>query len=434
MGRSGRGLLQRHIEYRPLPSQKAFHSSTARFKGYSGPIGSGKSLALCQEAIRAAYVNPGRIGLLGAPTFPMLRDATQATLLDILERSGLPYQMYKAENTVELEDCCSRILLRAVDDFERLRGTNLAWFGLDELTYTPEAAWLRLEGRLRDPQATRLCGFGVWTPKGFDWVHRRFISDRPAGYDVIIAKAFENTPLLKQVPDFYRRLEGSYDPMFYRQEVLGEYVNVAGGLVYHAFQTEVHVTDVTTELSRPVLWALDFNVDPMSSVVAQIIGGRIRVIDEIVLRRSTTADACRCFCDRYGNHPAGIIVYGDASGRHQQTTGSSDYQIIADFFAAERIQVEQRVPRANPSVRDRVTLVNSKLRTASGQTLLVLDRKCRELIRDFEQVSYIENTTEIDKTKDRSRTHLTDALGYLIWQECHNSSPVGERCEPLLWF
>ena len=48
-----------------------------------------------------------------------------------------------------------------MDDFERLRGTNLAWFGLDELTYTAEEAWLRLEGRLRDPRASRLvriCG------------------------------------------------------------------------------------------------------------------------------------------------------------------------------------------------------------------------------------------------------------------------------------
>ncbi len=55
----------------------------------------------------------------------------------------------------------SRILLRAVDEFERLRGTNLAWFGLDELTYTMEGARLRLEGRLRDPQggaALRICG------------------------------------------------------------------------------------------------------------------------------------------------------------------------------------------------------------------------------------------------------------------------------------
>ena len=49
-------------------------------------------------------------------------------------------------------------------------GSNLAWFGVDEMTYTQEGAWIRLEARLRDPEAKRLCGFGAWTPKGFDWV------------------------------------------------------------------------------------------------------------------------------------------------------------------------------------------------------------------------------------------------------------------------
>ena len=58
---------------------------------------------------------------------------------------------------------------------------------LDELTYAPEAAWLRLEGRLRDPKATRLCGFAVWTPKGYDWVYQRFISEPKAGTTVIQA-------------------------------------------------------------------------------------------------------------------------------------------------------------------------------------------------------------------------------------------------------
>ncbi len=79
MGRTGR-IEYRDISYDPLPSQKKFHALENRFKGFSGPIGSGKSQALCQEAIRMSYMNPGRLGLLGAPTYPMLRDATQAAL------------------------------------------------------------------------------------------------------------------------------------------------------------------------------------------------------------------------------------------------------------------------------------------------------------------------------------------------------------------
>ncbi|MGA3043871.1 MAG: hypothetical protein ABSF54_24110, partial [Bryobacteraceae bacterium] len=72
------------IMYLPLPSQKAFHACKSRFKGFSGPIASGKSQALCFEAIRLSYKNQGRLGLIGAPTYPMLRDATQTTLFALL--------------------------------------------------------------------------------------------------------------------------------------------------------------------------------------------------------------------------------------------------------------------------------------------------------------------------------------------------------------
>jgi hypothetical protein len=73
VGRSSGETLRIEIDYVPLPSQNKFHASTARFKGLSGPIGSGKSQALCQEAIRLSYLNPGRTGLIGAPTYPSCR-------------------------------------------------------------------------------------------------------------------------------------------------------------------------------------------------------------------------------------------------------------------------------------------------------------------------------------------------------------------------
>jgi len=429
-GRGGKGIYYRKIDYSPLPSQKRFHESLARFKGFSGPIGSGKSQALCQEAIKLSYVNAGRMGLIGAPTYPMLRDATQATLFEILDSNRIPYEFNKADNVLTMLDSRSRILFRSMDEYERLRGTNLAWFGLDELSYTQEAAWLRMEGRLRDPKAARLCGFAVWTPKGFDWVYRRFLSDRVAGYETIIAEPFENRYLLKQIPDFYERLKNSYDAQFYEQEVLGQYVNMAGGLVYSAFRRDEHVTELRADPGTRLYWALDFNVDPMSSVVAQISGDRVRVLDEIVLRRATTDQACEAFVARFPSHTAGVVIYGDASGNAMQTTGSTDYEIIRAYFQERyRAPVEYRVPKRNPQVRDRISLMNAMLRTASGEIRLMVDPKCKELIKDFEQVSYKADTTLIDKERDRMRTHLSDALGYLIWQECRPRGEVGERSE-----
>jgi len=217
------GERRREIEFSALPSQKKFLESAARFKGFSGPIGSGKSQVLCQEAIRLSYQNPGRTGLIGAPTYPMLRDATLAALIEVLDLNGIPYEWNRSENFLVMKETRSRVLLRAVEEFERLRGSNLAWFGIDELTYAPEDAWLRLEGRLRDPKATRLCGFGVWTPKGYDWVHRRFIAERVEGYETVQAQPFENRFLLDRVPDYYERLKSSYDARLFEQEALGSY-------------------------------------------------------------------------------------------------------------------------------------------------------------------------------------------------------------------
>lgn len=425
--------IRRRIPYSPLPSQRKFHELTARIKGFSGPIGSGKSQALCHEALKLAYLNPGRTGLIGAPTYPMLRDATQAALFEVMRQSGIPFEFNKAENQAVLLDTQSKILFRSLDEFERLRGTNLAWFGVDELTYTTEEAWLRLEGRLRDPKAQRLCGFAVWTPKGFDWVWERFIHKPVEGYACVQAQPFENRYLLEKVPDFYERLKHSYDEAFYAQEVLGEYLNPAQGLVYHAFDRRVHVKEIEPDPARELLWALDFNVDPMSSVVVQEVDGRYLVIDEIVLRRASTREACEEFARRYGGWKAGVVIYGDACASHLQTTGTTDREVIQQFFAERGERPSYRIPKKNPPVRERAALVNAKLKSAAGEIGLLVHPRCKELILDFERVQWAEDSSEIDKAKDPRRTHLSDALGYLLWARHQAEPAAGERMERLYW-
>lgn len=429
MGGTDDRIRELEIAYHPLPAQRRFHNSKARFKGFSGPVGSGKSQALCQEALRMAYLNPGRTGLLGAPTYPMLRDATQATLLEILETNRIAYEHNKAENVLVLKDTRSRILFRPVEDFERLRGTNLAWFGLDELTYTPQEAWHRMVARMRDPKAKALGGFAVWTPKGFDWVYHMFVAEpRHKEFDVVLAQPRENHFLLDRFPQYYENLQACYDDTFFRQEVMGEYLNLTGGLVYSAFSRERHVRKLELDPALKVLWALDFNVDPLSSVVVQIDGEVAKVIDEIVLRHGTTQAACARFVEKYGKHRAGVEIFGDASGHQQRTTGNADYEIISEYLKAHTtLRVEFLVARQNPSVRERVLLVNSRLRSALGRTSVLVDEKCVELIRDFEQVAFKEDTFQIDKDRDRMRTHISDALGYLLWEEFKPVPGVGPR-------
>jgi hypothetical protein len=76
--------------------------------------------------------------------------------------------------------------------------------------------------------------------------------------------------------------------------------------------------------------------------------------------------------------------------------------------------------------------VNSKLFSASEEVQLFVDPRCKGLIMDFEEVTFKPESSVIDKEKDSQRTHLSDALGYLLWQECRPRPVFGEQGQRLL--
>ena len=422
---------KRKIRIPALPSQQRFFQSTARVKGFSGPIGSGKSFALCCEALRCAAENPGRTGLIGAPTFPMLRDTTVPTLLELLDQHGTRYRYAKSESVLTLERSQSRILLRSLDRPEHLRGTNLAWVGVDELTYCSIDAWQRLEARVRDPGARQPRMFAVWTPNGFDWVYRRFISpkDKLAGHEAILAAPNENLAVLSNRPDYYEQLKISYDDLFYRQEVLGEYLNINTGRVYHAWSDANEDASLRFVPEAGICWSLDFNVDPMAAIVAQHLKGRINVLAEIFLRNSDTNAMCERFeslvqpyvqaYQEANGRPLPVKVCGDATGQSRSTASRTDYELIREYFRARpAMKLDFDYARSNPPVRDRVNSVNAMFKNARGEIRIRVHPDCRELITDCYEVSWKAGALnfELDKLTNKTRTHVSDALGYLIWE------------------
>jgi hypothetical protein len=449
-------------ELRPLPSQERFHDLPNRYKGFSGSINSGKSKALCHEALKLAYDNPRCMGLVGAPTYPMLRDSTRTAFFEILEANQIPHRFLKAENKLWLPEPRASVLFRSLDNPERLRGPNLAWFAVDELTYCKQAAWERLEGRLRAKTARRACAIAAWTPKGFDWVYNRFIGpDRLQGYDSVRAVPFENAD-----QEFYDRLKVSYAEKFFRQEALGEYLSIFSGRAYYGFERSGNVRNVVFSPRSPLIWAIDFNCNPHCSVLCQYNGSMVYVIDELILPNSNTPAACEEFLDRtrkwimgpelvqqpgdeldleaeeiimqeLPSGPINVYVYGDATGSSRQTSASrTDWQIVKDFFGryTDRFKVQFRVPAANPAQKDRVNCLNARLCNYAGDRRVLIAPKCKELAKDFEQVGWKTDAAgnalaEIDKS-DGLRTHVSDALGYFIAKEFPMRGVRGEMGGP----
>jgi hypothetical protein len=358
----------------------------------------------------------------------MLEGATIPILLELLDRHKIRHTYRKSQNIVTIEPSRSRILLRSLDCPEHLRGTNLAWIGIDELTYCKKAAWERLEARLREPKARIFRMFGVWTPNGFDWVYKRFISqDKIDDHEAILALPGENLAVLSRRPDYYEQLKNSYDEFFYRQEALGEYLNTKSGRAYQAWSTANEDAGLRFVPQQGLCWALDFNVDPMAGLVAQFLNGRIHVLREIFLRDSNTQEMCERFeqiaqpyVDAYwdaNQRPLPVTLYGDATGEARSTSSRTDYELIRIFFRAKsQFKLELDIPRSNPPVRDRVNSVNAMLRNAAGDVRTRVHPDCRELITDFQEVTWKQGSPnfDLDKVSDKTRTHLTDALGYMV--------------------
>jgi hypothetical protein len=85
-------------------------------------------------------------------------------------------------------------------------------------------------------------------------------------------------------------------------------------------------------------------------------------------------------------------------------------------------------------VKERINLTNRQLKSAAGNVGLLMDPRCKELIKDLEQVCFKADSNQIDKDRDRLRTHLSDALGYLLWQECREAAKIGDRGFPIVGF
>ena len=183
---------------------------------------------------------------------------------------------------------------------------------------------------------------------------------------------------------------------------------------------------------RALLWALDFNVDPMCSVVAQVDGEGVLVLDEIVLSRATTHAGVRGVSESVSGAWGGADgLRGCVGARTCRRRGLSDLEILKKFFrSGEYGAVEFRGSEIESGGAGSGAGGERGAGGGGGEATAASHPRCKELIKDLEQVTYKENSQVIDKERDPKRTHLSDALGYLVWQELRvqgEGGGAGER-------
>ena len=260
-------------------------------------------------------------------------------------------------------------------------------------------AWDTLVARLRERNG-KYQVLVTTTPKGFNWLYEQFLGEyRTDNHMVVKAKTRENDYLPETFEDDIR---AQYDDLVGSQELDGEFVNVTAGKIYYSFSRELNVKPIKRHPRYPIWVGVDFNVDPMTASVCQIIDGHLYVLDEFFLRNSNTYALCQAILGKYG--PDCTIV-PDSTGKKMTTNANvSDIQILQKHFTKVHTA-------GNPFRVDRYAAVNGAL--ANG--LVTIDPSCQYLIRDLENVTYKEGTDH-PSTENHLLTHASDNLGYVIFR------------------
>lgn len=380
-----------------IEHQYEFLRSNKKFLALIGGIGSGKSFVLAHYVVKQVVENPESLHFIGANTFSQLRQSTLTAVFTVLQDLEIPYSYNQSSGILDFAG--GRVLCKSMENFNALRGIEVGSFIVDEARDLKQEAWDMLMGRLRCKKTKRLEGRLVSSPAGYNWIFDYF---HPNGelntpdFGLIQATSMSN----KHLPDGYiAAMKEQYSDTFYQQEVLGQFVNLTAGKVYYAFSRNNNVQE-TRRMNGSTFIFLDFNVNPLTGVVAQFRDNCIHVIDEFFLENSDTFKLCKEAIDRGYR---GATVIPDSTGRNRKTSGESDFAILEQFgFTIQSV--------ANPLVIDRVNAVNRALMNGT----IKVNPECKKLINDLEKVTW--KNEKIFPGHDGMLGHITDALGYGVWQ------------------
>ena len=208
------------IELRGHAAQRRLWRSTARYVAFIGGLGSGKTFA---GACKLLALPAGARCVIVAPTYQMLRDASQETFFGLCP-PALVLAHNRSTGVTRLTQ--GRTLYwRSGEHPDRLRGPNLSHAWLDEAAYCRPDLWPVVLGRLRHLRAQQ-----VWlttTPDGHNWLHDEFVRHGSPEHEVIRAPTRDNAFL---PPVYQAELEARYarDPEFAAQELEGAWVDLSG--------------------------------------------------------------------------------------------------------------------------------------------------------------------------------------------------------------
>ena len=368
-----------------------------------GGVGSGKTycgaLYLLDE-LQRWHDGDKSTGLITAISYGQLRRSVLTEIFKCMSEWGIEFTYNQQQSLLTLNRS-KKFFCLSVDpgSVEKARGITVGSVWMDEAAYIKDIdIYNTIQGRIRDKQGS---GKSLLTssPMGFNFIYDLFKGElhNPKTHKLIKAKTKDNKHILDS---FYDNMAAQLDEKGIQQELEGEFVSRAGGQAYYQFDRNRNVRDVSWNGQLGYI-GMDFNVDPFTATIGLFDGGKIYIFDEIYMTGGSDTYMMAAELKRRGYGSFKIIA--DSTFSNRKTSGKSDKRILegAGF---------ECMPFRNPYVIDRVTNMNRLF----AQDCVIIDPKCKKLIRDLEQVTFKDNG-QLDGTR-KELTHVSDSLGYMSYK------------------
>ncbi len=396
----------KQIVYSPLSYQRTFHFSRKPKAYLSAGYGAGKTYSLCMKGFDLMSQNQGLAGGILAPSLKMFKRDVLPTIIGICQENGIEYTYNKSDSVFYFPDAKATIyIFHSEDDGASIRGPNLAWGLINEVTMCSKPAFDAFLARIRLKEATLLQVAMSGTPEGFNWAYDYFIEEPRPDTELVFGNTRENKHL---AGSYVETLEASYDKLMQERYIDGRFVNLTGNRAAYSFDRFKHVKPGISRIPGAPVWvSLDFNVTPMAATLWNRLPidspYLLQSFEDIRLDSSDTYEMARVIRDKVGIE--NVTIYPDPAGaaRSTKASGKTDITILRDagFLVKHKPSIR--------SVRDCMNAVNNLF----DKGVILIGDRCKNIIADLEQVTFKTNTFELDKS-NINRTHWLDGFKDMI--------------------
>jgi len=443
-----------HISQWMNPKFKQLFTCKDRYISLIGGRGSGKSAAISKMiVIRLLKDDFFRI-IAYRKTYNTLIDSCFKNLVDDIKFFGLEslFQVTKSPLSIKCKYNDNCVYFRGGDQVGKIKSIKEAtalW--VEEDVFDTYDDFVTVDSSLRSLRADSIQTYFTINPI-FEgdftqhWFYNYFEYPTHSGMDFRTSKNIEvdgvlHTQTLRSIhstfrdnnfitSDFISQMEllRTTDPYLYQINNLGIFARkITDGQFWKGFDITKNATDnVKYDSSLPLHISIDFNVNPgLHAAIFQVVGKNVTLIDEIrmVSPNNNTKDLCLKICSKYSSHESGMYIYGDASGRHQDTRsekGWNDYTIVLKEL--EKYRPSLRVPPSNPPIVMRKDWINEIFKTNLGGIDVKIFSKCYIMMDDLLYAKEApDGTTHKEKVKNKETGvtyekyhHMGDAFAYFM--------------------